>query len=892
MKYISKIIGIILTLSLVFSAALFVPASAKVVITDEERVTALLEQLGITISFASDKDEDEFVTRAELADLIVKLLRLDSVSSVIGSTTPYSDLSVNHLYAKAVMTATQLGVFNGYSNGLFMPDNNTEYTDVLTVLVKALGYEVQAEQDGGYPTGYYTTAIKLGLLKGITGLSLSDTANISVIQVLFYNALSVPLMEQTYKSSDKTWAVSKDKTILTELYGLYRSSGVVTANGRVNLNGGVQMSERYVKIDDKLLLHKGISGIDGFLGRRVVFFYRELEDSTGEYEAVLVESSAGSEVRFNSSDVKLFSNNRYTLYGNNDKEVRYEISSTTRVVYNNSLYTGSDARYFAPEIGEIKLVDADGDGRYDIAFVTGYSPLVFAGFHKNSGEFFDKLNSARNVTIDIDNAEIVVTEHNGYMINIDDIREWDIVYIAQSFDGKYCDIAVSKMTAEGEVEAMFDDNLKRYVTIGGREIELSPMFDEQDSEAPIAVGQFSKLHLDVYGRAVVRNTTVSAAGGYGYVLRAQVKKDIDKSLEFQLLTSSGKLVNIVAASKVKFGIRTWRTDIDSEEILKKFEGPDGNFKRQLVKYKLNSEGNVTEFDIARDDLDKPLSSREEGFNLYYSGNIQYFVQLKTFNAVVQAKDDTVVFVVPSADDTDPYVERKYTVTGLSYFSDNQRYNVAAYAESGDSFLSDVLVVTGDASSTVSGGTGLALLTRIARSVNTEGAECDSWTVLIDGEEKRYSLSDEEVKKGIEYNPGDTIRITVNIDGDISSAEKLFDGKNMKRIFSPNPSLAYNYGGQNRHVYGSVLNRSGNYIIVTVDQDDNRILDDSMTLNDTEIFDVSKFRIYVYDRSGGGNGKAFIGNANDIYDYMHVPNSYSRILVQTASGNPRTMVIYN
>ena len=58
----------------------------------------------------------------------------------------------------------KMGIING-NNGYFEPDANIQYIHAVKMLVCALGYDIIAQENGGYPYGYLMTATNLKLLQ-------------------------------------------------------------------------------------------------------------------------------------------------------------------------------------------------------------------------------------------------------------------------------------------------------------------------------------------------------------------------------------------------------------------------------------------------------------------------------------------------------------------------------------------------------------------------------------------------------------------------------------------------------------------------------------------------------------------------------------------------------
>ena len=138
----------------------------------------------------------DYVTRAEA---IVMLLRSDAIYSGLLKDylyRPAFDDIANHWAAKEITFAHENSLVDGTSLTSFEPENNITIQEFAKMLVTLLGYREMAEQRGGYPNGYLTTANSLGIFNNMNK-EISQNAQRRDIALMIYNSLDVPLMKQT-----------------------------------------------------------------------------------------------------------------------------------------------------------------------------------------------------------------------------------------------------------------------------------------------------------------------------------------------------------------------------------------------------------------------------------------------------------------------------------------------------------------------------------------------------------------------------------------------------------------------------------------------------------------------------------------------------------------------
>ena len=152
------------------------------VIADEEETTQentdfneridKLTYLGVTFDEGITYDAE--VTRAKFIRTILDFVNTESVNVDCG----FYDIDEDHPYFNEINTGASLGYMIGYTDGYYYPDEAISINEAIKVFVNALGYELLATQNGGYPNGYIATANTIGLLKGVSAGDNSLTYDI------------------------------------------------------------------------------------------------------------------------------------------------------------------------------------------------------------------------------------------------------------------------------------------------------------------------------------------------------------------------------------------------------------------------------------------------------------------------------------------------------------------------------------------------------------------------------------------------------------------------------------------------------------------------------------------------------------------------------------------
>ena len=145
------------------------------------------------------------VTRAEFAKMIVNLLGLNSVATALANETPsFKDAKSIPTYAWGyVNVAADDGIFVGYPNGDFGPNNNVTDAEAVTALIRAIGDNNQVNQassSAAWPGNYVSAAYQLDMTQGVNFVANLPATRGDVAQLMYDAAVLSP----TYVGSNTT----------------------------------------------------------------------------------------------------------------------------------------------------------------------------------------------------------------------------------------------------------------------------------------------------------------------------------------------------------------------------------------------------------------------------------------------------------------------------------------------------------------------------------------------------------------------------------------------------------------------------------------------------------------------------------------------------------------
>jgi hypothetical protein len=190
-----KVLSLVLVIAMVLSSMSFAFASTFTDIADIDYEEAIetLEALGVITGYEDGTYRPEkTVTRAEMAKLMVELLGYGSLVS--GSKSNFSDTQ-GHWADQWIALAAGRGIVIGTGDGKFNPDGIVTYDQVLTMLVRGLGYTDNCNElkNMTWPTNFKVKAAELNITKNVD-MSSNNADRGGVAQAMF-NSLDQQLVK-------------------------------------------------------------------------------------------------------------------------------------------------------------------------------------------------------------------------------------------------------------------------------------------------------------------------------------------------------------------------------------------------------------------------------------------------------------------------------------------------------------------------------------------------------------------------------------------------------------------------------------------------------------------------------------------------------------------------
>jgi hypothetical protein len=592
---------------------------------------------------------DNNITRAEFAKMTVYAMgtnEVEQANSAAGQDTQFTDVPGTHWAAGWVKQGTVDGFINGYSDTEFGPGDNITYAQAVKMLVCAVGYDAYAQKAGGWPSGYLSYGVKLGITSGVKAATDEIVTRAQVAQMID-NAIKAPICVQDYTTNawgnqaveytakDTTSEYIKDswQSLLDYGHDVYDVYGRVTAthqsgdvkNDEVkvqveksnNFDGYQVVSGSSISGEKEYIMYIGDSKADQYL-----FTYAEMliqKDEDDEYTVLTINPQGKNTTEtFNASDVDDDYTIDDTIRAYKDgasKSTSYKLNQTSGAtdvdVYvngvkldltNTTLEAVAEEYIYNNASGTVTLIDSpdagksSSDGYYDYIMITYYKDAIVDSVRVNSDTetvvyFDDSAFGASQWTVDTDDDTVAYEFYlDGASITAADLQEDDVLSIAYNPVKGFTDTVsytayVSRDVVTGTVNAVDEDTdatKTEYTLSDGNVYKIS---DENLITSTLTAGDDYTLYLNAFGR-IAKYDTEASSKLIG-ILDA-VYKSNGGDYYANVFTKTGEKVTYSLKDNAKYkeyvGYCYENSDVDDDKLA---------IQDRVVQYKVNSKNELT-----------------------------------------------------------------------------------------------------------------------------------------------------------------------------------------------------------------------------------------------------------------------------------------------------------
>ncbi len=711
---------------------LAMPASAALVdITGEtyEEEIALLYDLGIVEGKESDLYMPaDNLTRAEMATIILRLLGTEGTTSAV-----FTDVPAEHWASKIIGTAAQMQIVNGVSATEFAPDESVTYPQAVKMLVCALGYDVQAQVMGGYPSGHLSKASQLGVLDGTSdpGTPISR----AMMAKLVANALDVNILVRTGYGDAYTFEEKEGATLLNTYLDIEVIKGKITANSMLNLGGAAARGGQFSI--GTTVIEEGATNGSSYIGRTVSAYVKEENDV---YTALrVVPKYTEGYVELDASDILPTSTLTSVQTEENNKTLYHDVASDAVWVYNGAVKSDMTSADLIFDIGTVALISEAGKAA-EMVFVYSYSNLIVdiirTDLHKVT--FKNPSEGMASLTLDEADNSVKFTLKNadGTDVSLEELQEWDVLSVAANSNVYY---AVRGMQCvSGKVTEISDES----AVIDGKEYEIAANVFRNSEITEPAVDMEANFFLDFTGKIAAVDTDSFKEYKYGYLVSLNKDKGISGNEQVKIYTEDAEMKIFTLADSFELN------DIKTETLVSETGNAvytGGAVQRQLVRFKASASDELimleTAWDIKgnRDEVSKEERVSRFTEEKFYSKAGLYGPPARMYEFKYLVREKTVVFRVPetyTGNDTLFSLIDPMSIGHLSTWGTLP--NLTLYDIDDESVISAMVTIDGASGGSVE---RIGVITNVAKTLGSEGQTLNSIKLYTDTGEVSITIGD-------------------------------------------------------------------------------------------------------------------------------------------------------
>ncbi len=749
-----KLIGI--TATVVLSACI----SASAAVPEFDEAKELIDILSDGYELTST---EEVVTRSEFVTL---LLNIDK-SNYSGPTDKmyFSDIDAESAFSGTVKSALDKKMIS--PGAKFFPNEAVTYEQAVKMAVSLAGYSVAAEMEGGFPMGYINKAAQLEMLEGLDKIDNSPITRTDAY-ILAYNTVHADYMVAESVSGNVEYVARDGENILSIRHSIYEYEGIVTADSKTSLeNKNGKVLDGYFRIGNELFRYNTAKKL---LGYNVRLYYRETE---GELEALLVYKEDNNEFVLSSSDYKNMSGTDIYYY-NEDKTEKIEVKTNAKIIKNFQAYTPEDteALFLTPD-SKFTFIDNDNDDIYDVIKVLNYKYVHISAIDSVNGRIYDKNSSDNTLELSEDKCEYDLFEeyYDGrFAITLDDLTVGSLLCYIETPDKSYYELDVLNNPVSGVITSVTES-----------EIEIEGVWYELNSYAVknylFRAGDKGKFQLGI-DNTVVSYEKARSEIEYGWVSMFY-RDDASGGEDFmiKIFAEDGKMHYYKMAEKIILdGVNRKVENAENDLIALK----NSSDTRRLVRYSLNSDGEVKMIDTCEDAGTIKTAFDDTDVNnsmkIFYEqeSGLQYKRTSAIFGRKIKLDDTTVIFAIPSDDDKGD--ANNYGILPLSYFVDDDKTQViTSYDMDKESAVSGAILITAKAATSDPDLTSVYVVERKLEAMNSEEEPCYMLEVCSkDGTYAKFFTNERIQEQMASVDKGDIIRVDLDAKGRVNAIVVDYD----------------------------------------------------------------------------------------------------------------------
>ncbi len=716
---------------------------------------------GIINELSYDAKLDSKVGTVSRAQFVAVLIEATDMKFAASGTHEFSDVPSDSEFYTQIKTAAELGWIS--KSDAFLPDDAITLSQALKICVTALGGSELAEENGGYPFGYFTIAKSVDLLDDITVTDTNGKITGEDAAILIFRTITSEIFE-TYISDDSFYAEKSLRTILGTTRDMYIIEGICTANTLTDINDELKENDGIITIDGTQYV--SATDDDNFVGFNVLALCKE---KSGTDSIVAMVKADNKEISLTSASIDSVNQNEIT-YTLDSKEKVLRLDSEFVFIRNgkvDALVSGIEGAFDKPA-SFYTFIDNNSDNKYDVVNCRSYKYTFVDYVNLYDGYIYDKFSSDGFIDISDSECRCKVYEYfEGELTesNIDSVTPGSVAAVASSNDGKFIEIVLCFDSVEGKIEGINQNDGK--VWIDSKEYELSEYYrNNYISE----IGTEGVFLLGINGD-VVGYELSSGSLKYAWLINAgNLGAGLSNDYAVKLFTQDDEVITLSLEEDVNFDGKKEK----AEKIIADFKSYSDN--QRLIRFGLSSEGKINTIDTAENRLeditaygevrpvDNMLTLCVEGTS--FLGRPRDTMSGADGSVKFQFSASKYLFVIPEVQNrNDDELYRLAPVSEIPESLDSARHDLCAYNIDLAGCPEAIVFTGGYLVGKGADDSNFAVVEKITRGNDPDGMECNYLYTKCNGVYEIFYLTD---AKAAEYEiptPGDIISLS-------------FDGKKM------------------------------------------------------------------------------------------------------------------
>lgn len=455
--------------------------------------------------------------------------------------------------------------------------------------VISLGYRRFADENGGTDDAYMLQARTLGVMNGITKDKEMVLMRNDAVKMLC-NVLRIEPFAQYYTSKkDNGYKILKNETLLSMNRDIEKIKGVVEETFVTGLDNKKGCSKSQVKIGSEMypVDYKYSKDLLG----KYVEAYVQRNKGDDEILFMLPRNSMNEELVIKANDIDGVANDfSYIEYYETDtRKKKAKISLTPSVIYNEKFLSGYTAADLMPEIGEVRLLDNDNDGMYDVIFVTDCDTMVVDSVATNPAVIYDKISiKGKKDSLELDDLSMDYDVYiNGAPASLSAVTVNNVANVAKSKDGDYAAIYISSEVKTGNLGGVTMEEDE--ILIDEEPYIMTPEFEKwyTDEAGDPAQGRQYTFYMDYFGNVAFMEYT--PASKYMLYLKSAVESD-GETYKVRYMDTAGTWHSDKLAKKVNYNGTRYKASLAYDELQ--------SIAPQVVTLETNAQDEITQIKTA------------------------------------------------------------------------------------------------------------------------------------------------------------------------------------------------------------------------------------------------------------------------------------------------------